>query len=197
MKFFNKTKKNMTLTQKFDYIKEHFTYCTMNSWNKTESIANNIKLYKLPLTKEQKERAWEIIGDENLNDELWWNELEPYIAEFKDRYHQNYDIYSNGRNGGYLVLTGNNGYKVVNEDIKNAESYKKLIKNFQDYYGWSFREAQKEARQEIEDTFDLIVDFDETCDDMLAEFIYVLDNFEITTKTYTKECEYKTFNIDE
>ena len=33
----------------FDFINEHFTYYTLNSWNQLRSIANNVKLYNLNL----------------------------------------------------------------------------------------------------------------------------------------------------
>lgn len=197
MKHFNKTTKNMTLTQKFDYIKKHFTYWTMNSWNKDESIANNIKIYNLPLTREQQDRAYEIICDENLCNELWQDYLATYIYNFKRVHHDYFEIYSNGGNGGYLVLNGLEGCRVINEDIEYAESYKELVNRFKDIYGWAYVDAQREARQEIEDTFDLIVDFDNTCDDMLNEFIYVLDCVDIKTKTYTKEYTCKTFGDNE
>lgn len=192
MKHFNKTKNNMTLTQKFNYIKQHFTYYTMNSWNRDTSIANNIKIYNLPLTKEQRDKAYDIICDECLSAELWDCYLIPCIKNFEEKYNNNYNIYSNGRNNGYFVLVGKKGYKVVNEDIECAETYKELVSNFKGDYGWAHLDAQREARQEIEDTFDLIVEFDNACDETLAEFIYVLDNVDIQTKTYTKEIEYKT-----
>ena len=33
----------------WNYLKDHFMYYTMNSWNRSESIANNVKLYNLKL----------------------------------------------------------------------------------------------------------------------------------------------------
>ena len=72
-KFFNKTNKNMNLRQKFDYIHNHFYYYTMNSWNETKSLANNVKIYNLPLTKEQKDKFFELYCDENLIDEMYFH----------------------------------------------------------------------------------------------------------------------------
>lgn len=42
-----------TLESKFEYIKEHFTYDILNSWNRLDSIANKVKVWDLKLTKEQ------------------------------------------------------------------------------------------------------------------------------------------------
>ena len=33
----------------FEFINNHFTYYTLNSWNGLQSIANNMKLYNLGL----------------------------------------------------------------------------------------------------------------------------------------------------
>nr|DAK86226.1 MAG TPA: hypothetical protein [Caudoviricetes sp.] len=190
MKHFNKTTKNMTLSQKFDYIKNHYTYFTMNSWNGLSSIANNVKLHNLPLTKEQDDKAWQIVCSETMSQQLWDCCFYGYIYEFTQHYN-NYRVYSNGRSGGYLVLCNkDNNRNVVNEDIENSENYKELVKNFKEWYGWSHIDAQHEARQEIEDTFDLIVAFDDLCDNILAEFIGVLDNVKIKQKKYTQELEY-------
>ena len=56
MVFFDKTQKIKTSKQKFNYLKEHFKYYTMNSWNGLASIASNVKVYNLSLTKEQRDR---------------------------------------------------------------------------------------------------------------------------------------------
>ena len=45
-------KKGIDITndkQMFNFLKDHFTYYTMNSWNGLNSIANNVKVYKLQL----------------------------------------------------------------------------------------------------------------------------------------------------
>ena len=193
MKYFNETTKRMTLTKKFDYIKNHFTYWTMNSWNGKTTIANNIKIYNLPLTKEQRDRAYEIIGDENLCNELWDLYLNTYIYDFKRLHNDCYEMYINGRSDGYIVVNGLRGCLVMSEYINDADTYKQLVADIKHYYGCTYAEAQREARQQIEESFALIVDFDDTCDKMLDEFIYVIDNVNTETKTYTKECTYNSF----
>lgn len=187
MKHFNKTTKKMTLQQKFDYIIEHFTYWTMNSWNGLESIANKIKIYGLPLTREQEDKGLEIICDENLSNDLW-AELEIYMHEF-EREHKGYEICGNGRNGGYLVLCSkdHNGC-AINGDIYNYATYKEYVESFMGC-GYSYNTARTEARYEVEQAFDLIVAFDDTCDKMLEEFIYIIDNvgIEEREKVYVKK----------
>ena len=33
----------------WNFLKNHYTYYTMNSWNRSQSIANNVKLHRLDL----------------------------------------------------------------------------------------------------------------------------------------------------
>lgn len=196
MKIFNETKKNMTLTQKFDYIKTHFTYWTLNSWNGLESIANKVKVYNLKLTAGQIDKFFEIISDENLCMEMN-NTLNACICEF-ERNHAGYRVGFNGRSDGYLVLySKDNNKSIINYDIDNADTYKELVDDFQRRYGWTYRDAQAEAKQEIEDLFDIIVAFDDLCDNMRNELVYILDNAEIIEEKYTKVETYKTLQFKE
>ncbi len=50
MNFFNQTKGIRTLNDKFNYVKNHYKYYTLNSWNGLCSIANNVKIYNLGLS---------------------------------------------------------------------------------------------------------------------------------------------------
>ena len=45
------------------YLRKHFRYHTMNSWNKSTSYANNIKLYNIDKPKDiDDDTFWEMIG---------------------------------------------------------------------------------------------------------------------------------------
>lgn len=100
--FFNKTQNKKTLQDKYNYIKSHFYYYTGNSWNCLKSLANNVKIYNLPLTEQQKNKFYELNADEQTSEQLY-----DYINDYINEYNQdsnNYNIYFNGRSGGYLVL---------------------------------------------------------------------------------------------
>lgn len=198
MKVFNKTNKKMTLSDKFDYLKNHFTYWTMNSWNGLKSIANNIKLWNLGLNNEQLFKAFEIICDEDLSEELWFD-LKTYIRDFEDE-HPGYQIYSNGRSDGYLVLMNEeNNSNVLSSEILDYNSYKDAVKSLCEYEGYSYKDSQNHMRYVIERDFDLVVDFDKTCDFMLEDFVYKIDNCKIIEKQreVTKVVCYKTFSEEE
>ena len=173
-KFFNKTNKNMSLRQKFDYIHNHFYYYTMNSWNETKSLANNVKIYNLPLTKEQKDKFFELYCDENLIDEMYFH-INTILEDFA--LENEFEIAFNGRSGGYLVAYNkNNNSNVIDEDLIDFESYDEVIKYYKEYYSWSFRDCQAELKSKIERNFEICVLFDDCCDDVLNELKYLLDN---------------------
>lgn len=85
-----------------DFLKNHFRYATMNSWNRGNSYANRIKVHHLGLTKEQEGRAWKILSIDCYAD--FWNEIRYPIDNFTAETGGAYTIGSNGRSGGYLVL---------------------------------------------------------------------------------------------
>ena len=68
----------------WNFLKEHFTYYTMNSWNGLESIAHNVKLYNLEL-----EGDW-TVAMKYLFDETDSGCLQTYIdleiREFEEKY---------------------------------------------------------------------------------------------------------------
>ena len=99
-KFFNNLTKDpaeMNLLEKFNYLKNHYRYWTMNSWNRSDSYANNVKIYNLGLTKEQENKAYEFIQLDEFYQELNW-----YVEHLS--LCGNYiDIGFNGVSGGYIV----------------------------------------------------------------------------------------------
>lgn len=173
MKIFNKTRKNISLEKKFDYIKNHFQYWTMNSWNRLKSIANNVKVYKLGLTNEQIDKFFELTSDENLSNELYLN-FESIIDNFNFK-NPLYHVVFNGRSIGYLVLTNtNNNENIINEDFEDYENFKDFKKH-----------TTSNAKDLINETFEIITKFDNLCDDLVSELKYILDNSKITVKEIT------------
>ena len=82
-----------------DFLKSHFRYYTMNSWNKSTSYAQNVKVYNIGLTPEQRDRAYDIICAEGAYDEI-----NCIIDDFGIKHNHEYQIGFNGRSDGYLVL---------------------------------------------------------------------------------------------
>ena len=81
-----------------DFLTGHCRYDTMSSWNRLTSYANNIKFYRLGLTFEQSDKAYEMLDTD------FWEEIREPIDDFTHDQGDRYTIRSNGRSGGYLVL---------------------------------------------------------------------------------------------
>ena len=176
-KFFNKTNKNMSLRQKFDYIHNHSYYYTMNSWNKSKSLANNVKVYNLPITTEQRNKFFEICENFVLNYDLY-DMINARIEDFESE--NEFDVGFNGRSGGYLVAYNRNNYNnIIDEDLIDFESYDELLNYYKENFCWSFRDCQAELKSKIERNFEICVLFDDLCDNVLNELKFILDNAEI------------------
>lgn len=151
----------------WEFLHNHFTYNTMNSWNRQTSIANNVKLYNLKL-----EGDWTVVMrylfDEadsgclqmNIDDEIRaFEEANPY-----------YKVFFNGRSGGYIVLgnSDNNGSVLPGcLDYDSYEDFKEDVKA-----GWNGYRVSDFDR-ELRDTVEIVREFDKLCDrlrDLVNDF---------------------------
>lgn len=153
----------------WEFLHNHFTYSTMNSWNGLKSIANNVKLYKLNLKGDWTNviRYLTDIGDcgslqMQIDDEL---------REFDEKFYPNYRVGFNGRSNGYLVLYNSDNNKSILPpcvtDYECYEDFKKDVKS--PYYGYRVRDFDRELR----DTVEVVREFDKLCDrlrDIVNEF---------------------------
>jgi hypothetical protein len=140
--------------QMFNFIKDHFTYYTMNCWNGLSTIANNVKLYNLNLE-----------GDWSTALNLLENGGYEYIEELINIWeaeHPTYGVYFNGRSGGYLVLSNkDNARTILPEAIEESDTYEEYKEYCQYYYG-----SVKRNRPDLVFYTKLIRDFDKLCDEL-------------------------------
>jgi hypothetical protein len=82
------------------FLKKHFRYHTMNSWNKSTSYANNIKLYNIEKPPDVDDDKWcQMLGITE-----WQEKLSDLLEEFGRRYNWLWQAGINGRSGGYVIL---------------------------------------------------------------------------------------------
>lgn len=185
--FFYNGLKEKTIEEKYQFLKNHFDYYIMNSWNGLKSIGNNIKIYNLGLTNEQQNKFFKLL---EIEPDFFYNFTFDFFKEFEEL--TKTKIFFNGRSGGYLVLVPDFEITKRNqhifewfgvEDIIYFDNYKefKTEQNKHNYKNYSFK-------KEIEETYYCIKAFDKFCDVLRAELIYILDNSEIDEheETYTK-----------
>lgn len=152
----------------WNFLKSHYTYYTMNSWNRQKSIAHNVKLYNLNL-----EGDW-AVAMRYLFDEADSGYLQMYIddeiREFEEKYPY-YEVASNGRSGGYLVIYEKQGHKSILpscvDDYDTYEEFKEDAKS-----GWNGYKVSDFDR-ELRDTVEIVREFDKLCDrlrDLVNEY---------------------------
>lgn len=186
------------------FLREHCRYYTMNSWNRSSSYANNIKLHNI-----EKPGA--------IDDDTWWSMLEiaqwqtklsDLREDFGSRYNWQWQVGINGRSGGYLVLyrggikpsgyqsycsqCGQKNYQLVPEGQTgicgrcNAKARSNFSQTPMQIFTWPGKDVDMdedfadwpltELRQRVE----LIQDLDRLCDTIIEEYIFLCKNYRIT-----------------
>jgi hypothetical protein len=162
--------------QMFNFLKGHFEYSTLNSWNGLESIANNVKLYNLGLTGD-----W--CNTLSLLESGEYESLNWMIVCWQEE-HPGYKVGFNGRSGGYLVLyEENTNNHVLPIEIIESEDYDEYKRFCKEYYG-----SVKANRSDLVYYTKLVQDFDKLCD-QLRDYCDELSNirFEVVEMEKTVE----------
>ena len=82
-----------------DFLRNHFRYSTMNSWNQATSYACNLKIYRLGLESEIESKLYDMLGTQE-----FFDLRDDVIALFNRAHEYRWQAGFNGRSGGYLVL---------------------------------------------------------------------------------------------
>lgn len=162
--------------QMFEFLKGHFEYPTMNSWNLLYSIANKVKLHSLGLSGD-----WCVAL--SLLEEGEYDTINYMIQEWK-RAHTGYDVYFNGRSGGYLILKEfNRNSHIYPESILDSDTYEDYKEWCREYYG-----SVKANRDELVRFTKLVQDFDKLCDE-LRDYCDELSNLKFEVIEMKKSVE--------
>jgi hypothetical protein len=147
----------------------------MNSWNRQESIANNVKLYNLGLKGD-----WSNVI-KYLTDASDCGGLQDIIdgemRAFDEKYYPNYRVGFNGHSNGYLVLyNGDNNRSVLPDYVADYDCYEDFKADLKDWNGYRVSDYKDELREAVQ----VVRDFDKLCDtlrDIVNE--YSTRNFDI------------------
>lgn len=161
----------------FEFLKGHFQYYTMNSWNGLKSIANNVKIYNI------KELDYDILEYLELDNYYTINDT----IELWEMEHNGYRVGFNGRSGGYLVLYNENNNKSVLDyyiDINLNSDYEILKQDIKE----SEYTTMKDYHDKLVEQVELVQDFDKLCDDLIQVCLDLKNNYKIVEEeqTYTK-----------
>lgn len=148
-KFFKKVDTN-NREEMINFLSNHFRYSTMNSWNRLDSYANNMKIHKV-IPHQYYQKAFELMESSD-----FYNEINQMINDFDEEHGYEYQAGFNGRSGGYLVLYtgGKEGNRVFTKFAELNES-KEDIEEFSD----DFLKSRTELVQELDTLCDNIVEY--------------------------------------
>lgn len=193
------------------YLKNHSRYFTMNSWNRATSYALNVKIYRW-VPKDLLDRAYEML---EVREPFW--DIENEFNSFGERYDWRYQMWWNGKSGGYIVL-GQGGrkeatYKTICDRCGKLTWYeeeqkchvsgcegrlKKLIEPVYQIYsqpglGMDMGEDFNDwDYQSLKERYDLVKDFDRTVDGCKDIFLFYCKNYRVVEKTRMVSQKYKT-----
>jgi hypothetical protein len=140
--------------QMFNFLKGHYQYYTLNSWNGLKSIANNVKVYNLKLSGNCY-NALTFLQDDN------YDNLNSMIEDWEYE-HRGYKVGFNGRSGGYLVLyNADDNRTVLPDEVDYNDDYESYKEMCREYFG-----SVKAARYKLVEMVKLVQDFDKLCDQL-------------------------------
>ena len=186
------------------FLKKHFRYDTMNSWNRSTSYANNIKLYNIEKPADIDDDTWcQMLG---LTE--WQEKLSDLIEDFGRQHDWLWQAGINGRSGGYVVLYKGgikpSGYESYCTHC-GQKNYQKVPKgqtgicgrceakarvNFKQTHMQIFTWPGKDVDMnedfrdwemyQLRERVRLVQEFDKLCEDIVNEYISVCQNYRIT-----------------
>jgi hypothetical protein len=185
------------------FLKKHFRYHTMNSWNRSTSYANNIKLYNIDKPADvDSDTLWEMLG---ITD--WQDKLSDQLEEFGRNHNWLWQAGINGRSGGYVVLyqggikpsgyksycphCGQKNYQAVPEGQKgicgrcNAKERINFRQTHMQVFTWPGKDVDMAedfhnwGLFELKERVELVQEFDRLCDSIVETFIDTCRSYRI------------------
>jgi hypothetical protein len=186
------------------FLRKHFRYNTMNSWNRSTSYANNIKLHNIDKPKDIDDNVWW----EMLTVTQWQEKLSDLLEDFGRRHEWLWQVGINGRSGGYVVIyrggikpsgyksycthCGQKNYEAVAKgqtgtcgrcEARARENFKQTDMQVFTWPGKSVDEYEDFSGwtlTEIRERVELVQDFDRLCDDIVTAYLDLCRNYRIT-----------------
>ncbi|MHB9068783.1 MAG: hypothetical protein ACYC54_00275 [Sedimentisphaerales bacterium] len=185
------------------FLKKHFRYHTMNSWNRSTSYANNIKLHNIDKSADiDSDTCWEMLGITT-----WQEKLSDLLEEFGRSHNWLWQAGINGRSGGYVVLyqggikpsgyksycthCGQKNYQAVPEGQKgvcgrcNAKERINFKQTHMQVFTWPGKDLDMGedfhnwGLFELKERVELVQELDRLCDSIVETFIDTCRSYRI------------------
>lgn len=190
------------------FLKNHFRYNTMNTWNRLTSYTNNIKIYNLHVTSDVKDALYDMLSVEDTG-AYEFEEANAILRDFAENYDGCYHIGRNGRSNGYLVLytgykkesryksfcmdCGQQNYRPATKDDRRCGRCGKNTRiNFSEpHYEYYVNSAGIDmdddfddwTDEELKDRVNIVQDFDKTCDAYIQKMIEIAKEYRVEETT--------------
>jgi hypothetical protein len=186
------------------FLKNHFRYNTMNSWNRSTSYANNIKLHNVDKPDDIDSDTW---WDMLCNVSQWQDKLSELLEDFGRKHEWQWQAGINGRSGGYIVLykggikpsgyksycihCGQKNYQTVPEgqtgicgkcDAKARVNFKQTHMQIFTFPGKDVdmhEEFEDWTLRQIRERVELVQEFDRLCETIVENYISVCRDYRV------------------
>ncbi|HML73173.1 MAG TPA: hypothetical protein PKB02_01630 [Anaerohalosphaeraceae bacterium] len=186
-----------------EFLKKHLRYHSMNSWNRSTSYANNIKLHNVDKPDDIDSDTWW----EMYKITTWQEKLSDLLEEFGRNHNWLWQAGINGRSGGYVVLyqggikpsgyksycthCGQKNYQAVPEGQKGAcgRCGAKERINFKQTHMQVFTWPGKDVDMgedfhnwglfELKERVELVQELDRLCDSIVETFVDTCRSYRI------------------
>ena len=185
------------------FLKKHFRYHTMNSWNRSTSYASNIKLHNIDKPDDiDSDTWWGMLG---ITD--WQEKLSDLLEEFGRNHNWLWQAGINGRSSGYVVLyqggikssgyqsycthCGQKNYQAVPEGQKgacgrcDAKERVNFKQTHMQVFAWPGKDLDMDkdfhgwSLLELQDRVALVQEFDRLCDNITESYIATCRDYRI------------------
>lgn len=159
-----------------NFLKKHYRYHTLNSWNCSTSYANNVKVYNLGLTSAEENKLYELLEMSEFYDRISF-----YFDDFARDFNYQWQAGFNGRSSGYIVLykgyVKKNGYKSIRSEppFEYGIYPGRSVDMGEDFSEWDIYTLRERVL--------LVSRFDKMCDSILKEVKNIIENFQIEEET--------------
>jgi len=188
------------------FLRKHFRYHTMNSWNRSTSYANCVKLHQVDKPSDIDEDSWwQMLEVTN-----WHEILNDLLEDFARQYDFQWQAGINGRSGGYVVLyrggikpsgyksyctrCGQKNYQTVPEGEVgtcgrcDAQARINFKQTHMQVFTWPGKEVdmgedfEDWTLSELQQRAELVQNFDTLCDNIVTAYLNICKNNHITEK---------------
>jgi hypothetical protein len=186
------------------FLKGHFRYDTMHSWNRATSYANCIKLHRLHKPQDVKDSTWW----ELFSLPEWCQVVSDLLDDFACKHDYQWQAGINGRSGGYVVLyqggikpsgylsycthCGQRNYQTVPQGEKGicgrcqAKARVNYKQSPMQVFTWPGRGVDMDedfrewSTERLSERVELVVEFDRLCEGIVETYIQMSRDYRIT-----------------